>query len=160
MSRLSGLLLIYLLLFAPDTLAANGSYEIKLTGLLAPDTREPVSVRDIEQIGIHTLHAYNPYEKKSEDYTGVWLKEFVAKYGASDVTLVTLRAIDGYDIEFSSKDWNSTRIMLVTKTNHHYMGFEHKGPLRIVFPDFKSTQQKYKVSMPKWMWMITSVEFQ
>lgn len=138
---------------------ADGSFKIRLAGEIAENTAKRISISDIEAIGTAEVNAFNPYEKKSDDYTGVWLDEFVAHFGKPGVSMISLSAIDDYTIDFSSDEWNQIRIMVATRVNGKYIGYDEKGPMRIVFPDFDPNQEIYQDILPKWMWMINKVTF-
>ena len=138
----------------------DGSARIKLSGLLADGVESRVTIKQIESIGVAEISVYNPYEKKTETYTGVWMDEFVKRFASPEVKLMRSRAIDDYQIDFTGDDWQTTRILMDTRTNGRYIGFENKGPMRIIFADYDPKLEKYQVSLPKWMWMITSINFE
>ena len=155
------LLLLFLLLHSPLAVAgeADGSVRIKLTGKLAPGVSKQVTVKEIESVGIVEVEAFNPYEERADWYTGVWLDQLVQRFGGQDVTGVTTKAIDDYQIDFSKSEWEDMRIMVATRVNGHYIGFDKKGPMRIVFPDYDKGLKKYQNNLAKWMWMINRIEF-
>jgi len=145
---------------APCMGEADNSITIRLVGNLAANVVSPLTIQDIEAIGVHDVSAFNPYEKRSDKYTGVWLDHFVGNFAGPEITRLTMKAIDDYEIDFVPSDWLNLRILLVTRVNDTYIDFEHKGPLRIVFPDYDANQQIYQVNLPKWIWMITTIEFE
>ena len=137
----------------------DGGARIKLLGKVASDVSARVTVKQIESIGTSDLDAYNPYEKRNDVYTGVWMNEFVARFGQPDVKSVTFKAIDDYEINFDPSEWKGLRILIATRVNGKYIGLEEKGPMRIVFPDYDPGKSVYQENLPKWMWMITKIEF-
>lgn len=145
-----------------DALAqvADGSARIRLDGNLAAEVPSQLSVLQIEAIGTHEVEAYNPYEKRSDRYTGVWLKDLVTHLGASSTQQVTTSAIDDYVVTFKAFEWQQQRILIATRVNGQYIGFAQKGPLRIVYPDFDRADPVYQANLPKWMWMITRISFE
>lgn len=155
------LLFLSCLVFHSASMAtpADGTAMIRLYGNLAADTPKRVSVKQIEAIGVESVEAYNPYEKRSDNYTGVWFDRFAQHFGATNVSKVTLKAIDDYQIEFEPSEWQQMRILIATRVNGDYIGYDKKGPMRIIFPDFDAKQEIYQVNLPKWMWMINKIEF-
>ena len=102
---------------------------------------------------------YNPYEKRADRYGGVPLDKFVEKFGDSDVKALKFTAIDDYETTIRREDWEAIRIILSTQMNGHYIAYAQKGPLRIVFPDFDPAQERYRLNLPNWIWMIKTIEF-
>lgn len=132
---------------------------IRLSGDTAENISKRVTVKQIEKIGITEVNAFNPYEKKADDYTGVWLHDFVKHYGISGVNKIKFSAIDDYNITFSDSEWKKMRILIATRVNGKYIGYDKKGPLRIIFPDYDAKKEVYQNILPKWMWMINKVKF-
>ncbi|CUH66112.1 hypothetical protein TG4357_02241 [Thalassovita gelatinovora] len=143
----------------PAMASEDGTYRIRLTGALARGQTGSISVKELEKLGLQEAEAYNPLEHRSEVYTGVLLQDLVTVLGTNAVQSLTTTAIDHYEIHFEKREWNKFRIMLATRVNGDYIGFEEKGPVRIVFPDFDPNQLEYQEMLPKWMWMITKIEF-
>ena len=158
-----GGLLMFLscLVYASVSMAtpADGSAMIRLYGNLATDIPKRVSVKQIEAIGVDSVEAYNPYEKRTENYTAVWFDQFAQHFGADSINKITMKAIDDYEIEFAPSEWQQMRILIATRVNGDYIGYDKKGPMRIIFPDFDAKQEIYQVNLPKWMWMINKIEF-
>ncbi|MCR9254468.1 MAG: hypothetical protein NXI16_00035 [Alphaproteobacteria bacterium] len=138
---------------------ADGSAKIRLLGAIADNAKSRVTVAEIEAIGTAEIDAYNPYEKKADLYTGVWMRDFAAHFGDPGVTTITMTAIDDYEITFEKAEWDALRILIATKVNGSYMRLENKGPMRIIFPDYDPKLEAYQVNLPKWMWMIKRIEF-
>lgn len=153
--------LIEICIFLPSSAIADhqGLKKVYLSGTLQSGTSNQIKIRDIESFGLTTHHVYNPYEKKSSDYTGVWMSDFVAHLGLETTKTLVITAIDDYQIQFSRDDWETTPILLVTQVNGHYIGYAEKGPMRIVFPTLKTEMLGYSNNLPKWIWMIKSFEF-
>lgn len=135
-------------------------HTILLSGATRDGNKQRVTVKQIEQLKTHQVAVFNPYEDRTESYSGVWMKEFVQHFGQPDVTRMKMHAVDDYSIEFNASEWNDLRILMATRTNGKYMGYELKGPIRIIFPDYDPKLEVYKVNLPKWMWMINKVEFE
>jgi len=156
------LIVLSLIVFNTSSLyaaPADGNSRVRFYGEISPDASSRMTVKQIEATGISTLKAYNPYEKKTDSYTGVWLKQLVKHLAKPGINSVTLKAIDDYEVDFTADEWEKIRIMLVTRVNGQYIGFEQKGPMKVIFPDFNADEKLYQDTLPKWMWMITKIEF-
>ena len=138
---------------------ADGNVRIKLQGQKAGDADKRVSIKQIEAIGLIEVKAYNPYEKREDVYTGVLMSEFVKHFAKPGVKEMTLSAIDDYSITFTASEWDNMRIVIATKVNGQYIGYDKKGPLRIAFPDYDTSKKIYQNILPKWMWMINKANF-
>lgn len=141
--------------FATD----EGDARIRLSGKVAEGVNQRITVKQIEAIGVSEIDAYNPYEKRSDKYTGVWMNEFVKQFAQPDVSTITMKAIDDYKMDFESSEWNKLKILIATQVNEKYISPALKGPMRIVFADFDPEEKVYQDTLPKWMWMINRIEF-
>lgn len=151
--------LFVLLSFSLQATEADGSAAIKLRGSINPGGKKRIVVAELEDLGVSTVELYDPFEKKKNSYTGVMMEKFVTQYGSKGVKEVTFIAIDGYQVTFSRTDWTFQKIMVVTRVNDKYMDYENKGPLRIVYPEYDPKKHDSKEILPKWIWMITDVQF-
>ena len=138
---------------------AGSKVSIRFSGNVADNTAKRIKVSDIEKVGLQQIKAFNPYEKKTDEYSGIWLNDLVQKFAKAGTTQITFSAIDDYKIEFYEHEWTKVRILLATKVNGEYIGYKNKGPMRIVFPDYQADEKFYQKTMPKWMWMINKVNF-
>lgn len=137
----------------------DGSRIIRFSGALAEGQSSTVTVKQIEQAGLQEFTVFNPYEEREEDYTGVFISDLVEMFGAEGVQSVRLTALDDYVIDINQEEWSNLRIVLATRVDGAYFGFETKGPMRIVFPDYDSDKLEHQELLPKWIWMITRIEF-
>ncbi|MYM56191.1 hypothetical protein [Thalassovita mangrovi] len=154
------LALLVAAMFATVTAAAeDGSRIIRLSGALADGQAAAVTVKDLETAGLQEFTVFNPFEQREDLYTGVFIKDLVHRFGAEDVQSITLTAIDQYSITFDREEWENFRILISTRVNGDYFGFDKKGPLRVVFPDYDPNQLAYQEILSKWIWMITRIEF-
>lgn len=149
-------------LFTPlsGAVAADGSVLLNIVGKTKSGDSKEVSIGEIEAIGLRTLTVFNPYEKRSDEYSGVWLNELVSTFAGKGVQSVTMTAIDDYAVTFKAEEWQSLRILFATRVDGKHIGLEDKGPARMIFPDYDPKQEVYQVNLPKWMWMIQTLEFQ
>lgn len=154
-------LYIALLLVTTQTLAANGDRTIRLLGNVNPDVDKRLSVKQLESyFHLYSDNIYNPWEKASFDYSGIWIKELVTTLGGKDVSKVTFKAIDDYQVEMTKPLWNQYRILLVTQQNGGYIPVSKKGPMRLAFPDYDANNKEYEQNLVLWAWMITQIEFE
>lgn len=154
--------LILILIFISTSLFSNVDItikRIKLIGNVKENVSKRISIEDIEKLGVNEYHVLNPYNKKLTKYTGVHLDKFISSFGANNVETVSFNAIDGYNISISKKEWDMFTILLSTRTNDEYINYDNKGPLRIIYPKYDSTSENFTRNLPKWIWMIKTIEF-
>lgn len=156
---LAGVFLFVLISNSVNSAEQDGKASVKLEGEVSTNVSKRPTVEEIESIGVTELEILDPFDSKTNRYKGIWLDQFAAHFAKPGVTHLTFIAIDEYEISFERKEWTNTRILLVTKVNDKYIDLEHKGPLRIIFPDFNPKTDNSKENLPKWIWMITRVQF-
>ena len=127
----------------------SGKTKIKIQGERADNIGKRISIQQIEALGITEIKAYNPYEKKTDLYTGVWVDKFVQRFAKPEIKQMTLTAIDNYKIDYYPQEWNNIRILMATRVNGKYIGYAKKGPMRIVFPEYDASKKIYQDTMPK-----------
>ncbi len=155
----TGFLLVFLNSTSVYAAAPDGSAKIRLSGKVAHDVDTRPTIKQIESAGLVTIQAYNPYDKKTDSYSGVWLDQLVKKFSRPGIKSVTTIAIDDYEAEFLADEWGQAKILLATRKNGEYIGYEQKGPLRVIYPDYDPDKQFYQESLAKWVWMINKIEF-
>lgn len=157
MIRWASVFLGLLLAAAQPAAAADGDTTILVSNAGAAASGKQIPVAEIEQAGLQEVVAFNPYEKRSETYQGVWMQDFVARFGTPETASLTTRAIDDYEITFDRSEWQDLRILIATRVDGKYIDFDQKGPMRIIFPDYDDTLAAYQTNLPKWTWMITEI---
>lgn len=133
--------------------------KIKMEGSVAADVPARLSIQDIEKIGLASATVFDPFDKVVAVYSGVWLDDFVAAFGDAAISQVTTTAIDGYSVAWTSNDWDTYRVLLATRVDDQHLTVEQKGPMRVIFVDYDSTDTEFKETLPKWVWMITNIRF-
>lgn len=153
-------IVFFALVFSSLAIADAGDKTVMLAGKqLNEKASSKISIKALEtNFTLHTIEVYNPWEKRREVYSGIWVSELIKQYGPSAKSL-TLTAIDSYQTTLNDEEWQSFRIMLVTKVNGQYIDVKNKGPMRIVFADYDAADNRYELSLPKWMWMIKQLSF-
>lgn len=153
---------IALMLTLSTVSADDGDRKILLSGQgLNGLEHQRLSIKELEShFQLYQTKIYNPWEKQSAVYRGIWLNDLVVKLASADVTEINFKAIDDYQISISKQEWQDFRILLVTQENGHYIPVANKGPLRIIYPDYDADKKEYEMNLYKWMWMINKIEFQ
>lgn len=160
MSYLKNFLLCFFIIFSSITYAYDGEKKIRLLGKVKEGIDKRVSVKELEStFETKEFSVYNPYDKQSDLYSGVFIDKLVEKFAQDGVSEVKFTAIDNYEITLSKADWLKNPILLSTRMNGKFMEVREKGPLRIVYPELHPEDKDYKKLLPTWMWMITKIEF-
>lgn len=155
-------LLVVLNVFSWQAFALSaGDKKVRLTGIaLKQDAPKRLSVKQLETyFQLHAFDVYNPWEKRSDQYKGIWMHDFVHKFGQGDLKGLNIRAIDDYQISLTPQDWQNFRILIATQVNGNYIPVKSKGPMRLVFPDYNEDDKAYELNLSQWMWMINKIEF-
>lgn len=132
---------------------------IKLSGNIADHIKPRVTIKELEKDGLDSFIIQDPYLKKDMKYSGISLDKLVSLYGKKTVTSLKITAIDGYKVVFNKKEWDNDTILLATRVNDEYYGFDKKGPLRVIYPNYDEKLPKYHKNLTKWIWMIKTIEF-
>ncbi|UTJ07577.1 molybdopterin-dependent oxidoreductase [Arcobacter roscoffensis] len=154
----------YLLLFClffSSLLAQSelSSKTIKFSGELKPNIKKRVSIKTIESLGIKSFEILDPYTKIKTKYSGVDLKTFANFFANENTKSISFNALDGYSVNITKKEWEKFHILLATRINGQIVGYDKKGPLRVVYPKYKKANENFAKNLPKWIWMIKSIEF-
>lgn len=138
----------------------DGSQKISLVGKLIPGSPQKIAIKEIESLGVTSVQFFSPYANKMVKCSGVWLEKLTTTYGGKGATSVTMTALDKYAITFPLDTIGSNTILLVTRQDGKYMGYEQKGPLRVVYPGYDKKVKKSQETLPNWIWMIKEIRFQ
>lgn len=154
-------LFLLLLVFSSFVFADSGDKQITLTGLTKDGKDIKISPKQIEaSLEVSTFKLYNPWEKNTDEYTGVLLDKFISYFGNKEAKSLKFIAIDDYTVDIPKELLNEERILLVTRVNNEYISLKQKGPMRLVFVDYDPSLKKYEKNLPLWLWMIKKVQFQ
>lgn len=154
-------LLILSFLLPVSVWADAGERKVRFAGNLSEDASQRISVKALEsKFSLHTAKIYNPWDKKTAEYTGIWLSDLVARQAKPNTQLVRFKAIDDYQVEINRDTWQAFRILVVTQEEGRHLPVSNKGPMRLVFPDYDAANKEYELNLPLWMWMITKIEFE
>lgn len=153
------ILLIFVLLCSLYGSQDYSQKKIKLLGEKKQSISKRVSIKNIEKIAYVEFLMIDPYTKKETLYGGVTLDKLVNFFAKDGVNEVIFTAIDGYVVSIDKKTWTRDVVLLSTRKDKKYVNYEEKGPLRIVFPNYNSISENYTNNLPKWIWMIKTIEF-
>ncbi|NQY21016.1 MAG: hypothetical protein HRT40_06875 [Campylobacteraceae bacterium] len=132
---------------------------IKLLGFKKDSISKRLKIRDLTNLSYKEFKIKDPYLKKDVVYGGVLLNKFIDAYAKTNVSKVIITAIDDYQITLYKKDWKNNTILLASKIDGHYSSYQERGPLRVIYPDYDSSLEKYNKNLVNWIWMIKSIEF-
>ena len=146
--------------FSVNAQDSDGDKMIRLSGLLQENAPKHLTVKKLEaDFTLKELRFYNPWEKSTDNYSGIFLEDLVAKYALPETQSIHFKSIDDYETDIKKSDWTKFRILLVTRKNRQYVPVSDKGPMRIVFPDYTPNSKDFEMDLYKWIWMINRIEF-
>lgn len=138
---------------------ALGSEMIRMVGNTLSGEQAEHSLDEIDALGVAEFDVFNPYEEQLVRYSGVLLDRLITHFGHPSVQQVKVTALDDYRTIFTRSEWEKNRILFVTRVRGERIGYDRKGPARIVYPDFDPDRAEHKINLPKWMWLIQEIEF-
>jgi len=159
LSKILTFALIALTSIANPAWSQDRAASIKFEGSVSDGIGSRVPVDDIEAIGLVTETVYDPFDKVETEYAGVWLDSLAEHFGGQGVSLITTSAIDGYTVEWDFDYLSEYRVLIATRRGGERLTLETKGPLRVIFADYDENQTHFKETLPKWVWMITTIRF-
>lgn len=109
--------LIVLLFTVSAGSGAEKEIKIILSGNVAESTPAHVTIEILEKLPLTEYKTTNPFNDKEFMYKGVLLKEIVKRYGGPGTLKLRFIAIDGYEAEFTRKEWERWDILLATQIN-------------------------------------------
>ncbi|SHO55029.1 hypothetical protein [Vibrio quintilis] len=140
--------------------AGPGNARILLTGKNLNIETQRLTVKDLEStFSLVTLDLYNPWEKKTDKYTGFWMNDLIKKFAKPELKSLNIKAVDNYQVEFTAQDWTTFKILVATRVNNQYQPVRNKGPMRLIYANYDSSNVEHELTLTKWMWMIKTIEF-
>lgn len=122
--------------------------------------KQKLTAKNIESLGTKEYSFYDPYLKKDVTYTGVLLTDFIEAYqGETPTNALSMKALDGYLVEFFRDEWERDKIVIATKIDGEYMSYKDLGPIKIVYPEYKESSKDKPSDFIKWIWMVKTIEF-
>jgi len=132
----------------PDTPA----FEVKRDGKSIP-----VTLRQLEKLGLYRVVTPSPYEKGELTFEGVLFRD-VLKLVGLDGDSVTLRATDDYVQIVPREDWTTGPLLLATRQDGKLLTRRTQGPTRLVYPLNDHPTFNTPVHKPRWIWLIKTIE--
>lgn len=123
------------------------------------DNREvPVTVRELEALGLYRVTTASPWEKGDLVFEGVLFSNVVEHVGLGDANAVRLRALDSYTQVIPRQDWIDRPLILATRQDGEQLTRRTQGPTRIVYPLSEYPDYDPAVHDGRWVWLIESLE--
>lgn len=98
------------------------------------DERTEYSLDELIDFKMDTLITPIPWEKGKVNYTGVYLKELLAKHSPnSRYDFIQVHALNDYNVEITKKQVNEQKLFLAYKKQGKRIPVREKGPLVIVY---------------------------
>ena len=139
----------------PFSAGAERPLSITLAGATVADAPRSISVARLEEMPRVEKLIFDPYLKKAIHYSGVPLKEFVARFARPETNRVRISAIDEYVVSFTREDLQAGAYLLATRMDGALMTRGMGGPVKIVL----QTEDPDNSFVQKWIWMINRIEF-
>ena len=123
------------------------------------DEREvPVTVRELEALGLYRVTTTSPWEKGDLVFEGVLFSSVVEYIGFGDAGSIRLRALDSYTQVIPREDWIDRPLILATRQNGELLTRRTQGPTRIVYPLSQYPNYNAAVHDGRWVWLIERME--
>ena len=107
---------------------------------------------DIADLKTFSVKADFPKGRQHHVYEGPLLADVLATAGATG-NLLTVRALDGYQIEASVDEFVQNGAILAFRRDGHIFGIGDFGPLQIVFPRL-DREELSEMPDDNWVWSI------
>lgn len=133
----------------PDTLA----FEVKKNG-----KSMPVTLRQIEKLGLYRVTTPSPFEKGELTFEGVLFRDVLKLLGVEGEASVTVRAVDEYVQIIPREDWTEGPLLLATRQDGELLTRRTQGPTRLVYPLNDHPAYGTPIHKPRWVWLIRTIE--
>lgn len=133
----------------PDTPA----FEVQTNGKSIP-----VTLRQLEKLGVYRVVTPSPYEKGELTFEGVLFRDMLKFVGLDGEESVTLRAADDYVQIIPREDWTAGPLLLATRQDGKLLTRRTQGPTRLVYPLNDHPAFDTPVHKPRWIWLIKAIE--
>jgi hypothetical protein len=119
----------------------------------------PVTLRQLETLGLHRVVTPSPFEKGQLTFEGVLFRDVLKLLGLEGEKSVTLRAVDEYVQIIPHEDWTEGPLLLATRQDGKLLTRRTQGPTRLVYPINDYPAFDTPIRKPRWVWMIETLEF-
>ena len=159
MSVFLSLILLSMIFIETDLSAAERVRKIRLSGELRDTAPHSVTIADLEKLTITEFSVMDPYKKEQRTYSGITVRDLVKHYAKDGVKTISIKATDGYEVQFTHSEWLRWDIMLATRLNGKHIPLRESGPARIVMPFDTALDMDKVIYRPKWIWLVSKIEF-
>lgn len=118
--------------------------------------RERLGLAGIESAGLHEAELRH-FEGPQGRFTGVRLRDFVARHARSGFERLRLIAADGYTVFLTPEDLAERSYLLATRFQGEPVPADRLGPLMLVVPEDEQAVLAGDPSMTQWIWGIVEI---
>ncbi|GLQ54179.1 molybdopterin-dependent oxidoreductase [Devosia nitrariae] len=122
------------------------------------DREVPVTVRELEALGLYRVTTTSPWEKGELVFEGVLFSDVVEHVGLGDADAIRLRGLDSYTQVIPREDWIDRPLILATRQNGELLTRRTQGPTRVVYPLSEYPAYDSAVHDGRWVWLIESMD--
>jgi hypothetical protein len=133
----------------PDTVAFNVQKNGKSV---------PVTLRQLEKLGLYRVTTPSPYEKGQLTFEGVLFRDVLKLVGLEGEDSVALRAVDEYVQIVPREDWTEGPLLLATRQDGKLLTRRTQGPTRLIYPLKDYPAFDTPIRKPRWVWLIKTLE--
>lgn len=118
----------------------------------------PVTLRQIEQLGLFSVTTGSPFEEGQLTFQGVLFRDVMRMTGLDSENSVTIRAEDDYVQIIPQEDWTEGPLLLATRQDGRLLTRRMQGPTRLVYPLNDYPAFDTPIHKPRWIWLIKTIE--
>lgn len=133
----------------PDSVAFN---------VLIDGKAIPVTLRQLEELGLYRVTTPSPFEKGQLTFEGVLFRDALKLVGLEGKDSVALRATDDYVQIIPREDWTDGPLLLATRQDGKLLTRRTQGPTRLVYPLNDYPAFDTPIRKPRWIWLIKTLE--
>ncbi|RUV23416.1 MULTISPECIES: molybdopterin-dependent oxidoreductase [unclassified Mesorhizobium] len=118
----------------------------------------PVTLRQLEKLGLYRVTTTSPYEKGQLTFEGVLFRDVLKLVGLEGEDSVALRAVDEYVQIVPREDWTEGPLLLATRQDGKLLTRRTQGPTRLIYPLKDYPAFDTPIRKPRWVWLIKTLE--
>lgn len=146
---------------AGDFAAAKGQVILTVSGNVQAHNTADALQLDIDQLAALPQHSFTTstvWTVGKSTFTGVLLKDFMAAVGAKG-SIVTLTALNDYQVSFPSTDMSDDGPMLAYLQDGKPMTVRDKGPIWLVYPYDDNPDYRSELAYSRSIWQLDRISF-
>jgi len=128
--------------------------------LVTPNQEISISMAQIESLPLFETEEMRHFDGPEGRFSGVWLDDFLIKYGLNDVPRLRFIAIDGYEGFIQKENREKNRYLMATRLNSRFITPENLGPLMLIIPSDVGLAHHLSESKNYWIWAINEIVVQ